>query len=144
MVNWDKPIEAVREDGRTMPVSVDRTDYTGVRINEVAWGDNWFTHEGAHFYGSTTRIRNIEQPATVAPELVERMVDFFKRYSASHHASPFATEARAIMTELEPKPESDEDAAERFALEWAGCDHTPVGLERVIIEAFAWARANPR
>ena len=115
-IDWGAPIEAVHEDGRTMPVSGihdwanDQWPHAGVadaehiymrddlRCCRRTWGDmpGW-------------SIRNVAKPSAptpqgIAPEVVERCVALVKRVAASpkHLEGPWACEARAIVALMEP------------------------------------------
>lgn len=85
-VDWSRPIEAVHEDGRVMPVTVSGPDDRLWRTNEspVDGSSNVYWNEDGSdvCLRSRWRIRNIPEhptPTQYAPELVERMVAFVRQ-----------------------------------------------------------------
>ena len=151
-VDWSRPIEAVHEDGRVMPMAVRGTPNPYGPVETTMSPDPKVTNEFWYKDGrdycitrSAWRIRNIPEhptPTQYAPELVERMVALCRHaaVSASGHTQE---EARSILSDLPQEVDPDEAYAEQLILEmgWAGeAEIGEAAVRRLVAQAYAAGR----
>lgn len=132
-IDWNKPIEAVHEDGRVISLEPNKAhwpdsegDYATCSPNGVPglWGPNgnpWFQISASKGW----RVRNVG----AEPDELTAL-------------RAFKTMALERYPDLEPKPETDWEAANRFEQEYYQDRHGD--MSDMIFAAIAWARANQR
>lgn len=123
-VDWSRPIEAVHDDGRVVPVIImsgpdSDGDYgvtpapDGTHNCFRADGSKWV---GGYIHGDTGwRIRNVTQPAPTPDELTKRMEALVRDMATLVGGATYSqlqTEARAIVAML-PEPVDPDEAEAR-------------------------------
>lgn len=149
-IDWSKPIEAVHEDGRVVPVSfVDYNGIDGTSGVPDAVGDR-YTNDPQDEVGRTGiwlpsgeawssdrrswHLRNVPQ-AGAKPDLTARMEALVRRMADNKTGDGWATivEARAIVALLPEPVDPDEQYARDLIREQGWSGEREIGSEAVVV-----------
>lgn len=118
-IDWTKPLETNEAEPKPLVVEAPEVDGTrwvflagGNPVNDGAWfKENGTTSlSGDEFFPNGIRNRTAKPANAPSPELAARMVACIRAVSQMPGTRQ-AEKARAILAELEPKPDADEHLA---------------------------------